>query len=66
MAAPDAHTAGQDRMAPASPGLASHELSCYIITMNWPLSLTTGAGRRLALTAPLLAALWGLVLWAMT
>jgi hypothetical protein len=30
-----------------------------------PFSLTTGAGRRLALTAPLLAALWGLVLWAM-
>jgi hypothetical protein len=33
--------------------------------MKVPLSLTAGAGRRLALTAPLLAALWGLVLWAM-
>lgn len=29
------------------------------------LSLAAGAGRRLALVAPLLAALWALVFWAM-
>jgi hypothetical protein len=33
--------------------------------MLGPLSLADGAGRRLALVAPLLVALWALVLWAM-
>jgi hypothetical protein len=39
--------------------------SCYKVTMRSPLSLVAGAGQRLALVAPLLAALWALVLWAM-
>jgi hypothetical protein len=33
--------------------------------MPAPLSLAAGAGRRLALVASLLVALWALVLWAM-
>lgn len=48
---------------PPSPGLAPPDLSCYTVTMF--LSLSLGAGRRLALVAPLLAALWALVFWAM-
>jgi hypothetical protein len=32
--------------------------------MPSPFSLTAGAGQRIALIAPLLAALWALVFWA--
>lgn len=52
-------------MAPSSPGLAAHGLSCYTITMLSPFSLTAGVGRRVGLTVPLLVALWALVAWAM-
>jgi hypothetical protein len=33
--------------------------------MLYALSLSAGAGRRLALVTPLLATLWALVFWAM-
>jgi hypothetical protein len=50
---------------PHAARLAMQAAPCYRITMSWPLSLADGAVRRVALVAPLLIALWLLVLWAM-
>lgn len=45
--------------------LAAPVLACYIVTMLQAFSLAAGVGRRLVVAAPLLAALWAFVLWAM-